>query len=153
MGTSLLVVPTTPPRRVFLAGAVQAPGAVPLEQGATALAAINVVGGPTAFADLPASFILRGSERIAIDMGRVITREAEDMPLVEDDVLVVPVLRPDPVYVVGGLRAPVTLAGRNPVLGGPPRVRRALARTNSLTAEPPSSGSGSDTSNGGPGIS
>jgi 1-acyl-sn-glycerol-3-phosphate acyltransferase len=36
-------------------------------------------------------------------------------------------------------RAPITPAGRNPVIGGPPRVRRALARTNSLTAEPPAS--------------
>jgi 1-acyl-sn-glycerol-3-phosphate acyltransferase len=36
-------------------------------------------------------------------------------------------------------RVPVTPAGRNPIVGGPPRVRRALARTNSLTAEPPSS--------------
>jgi len=42
-------------------------------------------------------------------------------------------------------RVPVTPAGRNPVVGGPPRVRRALARTNSLTAEPPSSGSCDDT--------
>ena len=50
-------------------------------------------------------------------------------------------------------RAPVTLAGRNPVVGGPPRVRRALARTNSLTAEPSSPTSGGDTSAGGPGIS
>jgi 1-acyl-sn-glycerol-3-phosphate acyltransferase len=50
-------------------------------------------------------------------------------------------------------RAPVTLAGRKPVVGGPPRVRRALARTNSLTAEPPASGSGSDPTGGDPGIS
>jgi 1-acyl-sn-glycerol-3-phosphate acyltransferase len=34
-------------------------------------------------------------------------------------------------------RAPVVPAGRNPVIGGPPRVRAALARTNSLTAEDP----------------
>jgi 1-acyl-sn-glycerol-3-phosphate acyltransferase len=34
-------------------------------------------------------------------------------------------------------RAPVALAGRKPVVGGPPRVRRALARTNALTAEEP----------------
>jgi 1-acyl-sn-glycerol-3-phosphate acyltransferase len=33
-------------------------------------------------------------------------------------------------------RAPITPAGRKPVIGGPPRVRRALARTNALTAEP-----------------
>jgi 1-acyl-sn-glycerol-3-phosphate acyltransferase len=37
-------------------------------------------------------------------------------------------------------RVPVVPAGRNPVIGGPPRVRRALARTNALTAEPPASG-------------
>jgi 1-acyl-sn-glycerol-3-phosphate acyltransferase len=43
-------------------------------------------------------------------------------------------------------RAPVTPAGRNPVIGGPARVRRALARTNSLTAEPPSTGPGGDAS-------
>ena len=36
-------------------------------------------------------------------------------------------------------RVPVTPAGRKPVIGGPPRVRRALARTNALTAEPGSS--------------
>jgi 1-acyl-sn-glycerol-3-phosphate acyltransferase len=42
-------------------------------------------------------------------------------------------------------RAPVVPAGRNPVVGGPPRVRRALARTNALTAEPPSSSSCDDT--------
>jgi 1-acyl-sn-glycerol-3-phosphate acyltransferase len=36
-------------------------------------------------------------------------------------------------------RVPVTPAGRKPVIGGPPRVRRALARTNALTAEPSSS--------------
>jgi 1-acyl-sn-glycerol-3-phosphate acyltransferase len=34
-------------------------------------------------------------------------------------------------------RVPVSPAGRNPVIGGPPRVRRALARTNALTAERP----------------
>jgi hypothetical protein len=42
-------------------------------------------------------------------------------------------------------RVPVTPAGRNPVVGGPPRVRRALARSNSLTAEAPSPGSCDDT--------
>ena len=42
-------------------------------------------------------------------------------------------------------RVPVTPAGRNPIVGGPPRVRRALARTKSLTAEPSPSGSGDDT--------
>jgi len=34
-------------------------------------------------------------------------------------------------------RVPVTPAGRNPVVGGPPRVRRALARTNALTVQAP----------------
>jgi 1-acyl-sn-glycerol-3-phosphate acyltransferase len=34
-------------------------------------------------------------------------------------------------------RVPVTPAGRSPVIGGPPRVRRALARTNALTAQAP----------------
>jgi 1-acyl-sn-glycerol-3-phosphate acyltransferase len=34
-------------------------------------------------------------------------------------------------------RVPVSPAGRNPVIGGPPRVRRALARTNALTAQAP----------------
>lgn len=43
-------------------------------------------------------------------------------------------------------RVPVVPAGRNPVIGGPPRVRRALARTNALTAESPSSGSCDDPS-------
>ena len=42
-------------------------------------------------------------------------------------------------------RAPITPAGRKPVIGGPPRVRAALARTNSLTAEPPAGGSGGGT--------
>jgi 1-acyl-sn-glycerol-3-phosphate acyltransferase len=42
-------------------------------------------------------------------------------------------------------RVPVDPAGRRPVIGGPPRVRRALARTNSLTAQPPSSDSCDDT--------
>jgi 1-acyl-sn-glycerol-3-phosphate acyltransferase len=32
-------------------------------------------------------------------------------------------------------RVPVVPAGRNPVVGGPPRIREALARTNALTAE------------------
>ena len=41
-------------------------------------------------------------------------------------------------------RVPVDPAGRRPVIGGPPRVRRALARTNSLTAQPPSSDSFDD---------
>ena len=41
-------------------------------------------------------------------------------------------------------RAPITPAGRNPVVGGPPRVRRALARTNALTAEPPASDARTD---------
>jgi 1-acyl-sn-glycerol-3-phosphate acyltransferase len=39
-------------------------------------------------------------------------------------------------------RVPVVPAGRRPVIGGPPRVRRALARTNSLTAEPPATDPG-----------
>jgi hypothetical protein len=42
-------------------------------------------------------------------------------------------------------RVPVDPAGRKPVIGGPPRVRRALARTNSLTAESSPSDSCNDT--------
>jgi hypothetical protein len=42
-------------------------------------------------------------------------------------------------------RAPIAPAGRRPVVGGPPRVRRALARTNALTAEPPGDGSSGGT--------
>jgi len=34
-------------------------------------------------------------------------------------------------------RVPASPAGRNPVIGGPPRVRRALARTNALTVQAP----------------
>jgi 1-acyl-sn-glycerol-3-phosphate acyltransferase len=34
-------------------------------------------------------------------------------------------------------RAPVTPAGRNPVIGGPPRVRRALARSKALSVQAP----------------
>jgi len=41
-------------------------------------------------------------------------------------------------------RAPITPAGRKPVIGGPPRVRRALARTNALTAKPPAPDAGAD---------
>ena len=41
-------------------------------------------------------------------------------------------------------RVPVTPAGRHPVIGGPPRVRRALARTNALAVEPPSPGPSDD---------
>ena len=41
-------------------------------------------------------------------------------------------------------RVPPAPAGRNPVVGGPPRVRRALARTNALTAEAPPAPSGDD---------
>lgn len=102
----VLVVPPRIPETVMVAGAVRSAGRIPLEQASTVLSALTVSGGAAEAADLRAAFVLRDGERIPVDLRAVIAGESEDVPLQADDVLMVPAADPDPVYVIGNVRAP-----------------------------------------------
>ncbi|NSW56925.1 MAG: SLBB domain-containing protein [Armatimonadetes bacterium] len=102
----VLVVPPRVPEMVMVAGAVRAPGRVPLDQAGTVLSALTVSGGAAEAADLQAAFIVRDGERVPVNLRAVIAGESEDLALQADDVLMVPAADPDPVYVIGNVKAP-----------------------------------------------
>lgn len=109
-----LVVPERLPERVFVVGAVHNPGAILLEEADDISRAILLLGGPTEAADTARVYILRGTERIDVDLRGLIgdTPEqleagAHEVPLQADDVIVVPPgTGQEPVYVMGAVREP-----------------------------------------------
>ncbi len=123
----VLVVPALLPDTIMIAGAVQAGGRLPVEQASTVMAALTMAGGALPTAEFENAFIIRDGERISVNLRPIIGGQAEDVALVADDVLMVPNANPDPVYVVGNVRAPgsqpisrATTASRALVLSGGP---------------------------------
>jgi protein involved in polysaccharide export with SLBB domain len=111
----VLIVPTRAGEMVWVAGAVQKPGSVPLQQAATGATAVAWAGGALPNAQLGGAYVLRSGQRIPLDLSAVGRNERDkDVTLVPEDVVIVPPVDLDPVYVVGSVKIPgaqpVTLA-------------------------------------------
>lgn len=102
----LLFVPGRLAEVIYVAGAVQRPGAVPLQQASTAAAALTLAGGPTVGAELKDAYVLRNGTRLPAGLDHGPGGAATDLALAGNDVLIVPLVSPEPVYVVGSVKAP-----------------------------------------------
>jgi protein involved in polysaccharide export with SLBB domain len=98
----LLFIPARYAETVYVAGAVQRPGALPLHQASTASAALTLAGGATTGAETKDAYVLRNGIRLAANL----QGSGADLALVKDDVLIIPLVSPEPVYVVGNVKAP-----------------------------------------------
>ncbi len=109
-----LVIPEQTVNAVLVVGAVQRPGAVPLQKANNIAHTILLSGGPTDAADLAQAYILRGDECIEVNlkglMGDVPESEqlwGSQISLQADDVIVVPSSTGrDPIYVAGRVTNP-----------------------------------------------
>jgi len=106
---------------VYVVGSVKTPGAQPVTLASTAAKALLMAGGPMEdVADLKAAYILRDSERIAVDLDAVtrVGKTDEDLPLKAHDALVIP-KREDRYNVVGEVTrpGPYSLTQADTVLG------------------------------------
>jgi len=108
-----LVVPVRPPNVVLVVGAAQNPGAIPLERASNLSRAILLAGGPSEAADPAQAYILRGTERIDVDLRDVMgdnpagQGSSAQIALQPDDVIVIPPSTGRaPVYVIGAVNTP-----------------------------------------------
>jgi polysaccharide export outer membrane protein len=80
----------------FVAGEVQAPGSFPLKPGTTVRQAISLARGFTFSAAKGRSLIFReeaetGSRKeIKVDLGEVMSGKQDDIPLLANDIIIVP---------------------------------------------------------------
>jgi polysaccharide biosynthesis/export protein len=93
-------------RPVFFLGGVARPGPMQLTQELTVLQALAAAGGPVATADLESAFVLRGDQRIAVNLQKLLQRgeTGQNLKLLPGDTIVVP--SADAVYVQGEVKTP-----------------------------------------------
>jgi polysaccharide biosynthesis/export protein len=78
--------------RVYFVGKISKPGVYPIKAGTPFLQALTLAGGPAEGADLPASYIIRGKEKIPVDLRRLIQDGdlSKNLDLQTEDTVVVP---------------------------------------------------------------
>jgi polysaccharide biosynthesis/export protein len=78
--------------RVHVLGRVAKPGVYPIKSGTPVLQALALAGGTTDNADLPAAYIIRGQEKLPVDLRRLVQdgEVAKNLHLQTDDTIVVP---------------------------------------------------------------
>lgn len=76
---------------IFLAGEVANPGSVTYNTGLTASQALLMAGGHTQFGRLAGAYIVRGDERIQVNLKRVLKGKAADIELRPGDRMIIPV--------------------------------------------------------------
>jgi polysaccharide biosynthesis/export protein len=93
-------------RPVYFAGSVVRPGQLQLTQELTVLQGLSAVGGPALNADLESAFVLRGGQRIPVNLHDVMQRGAvaQNLKLQPFDTVVVPTA--GAVYVQGEVKTP-----------------------------------------------
>jgi len=108
-----IIVPSLAERALRVVGAVGHPGLVALEQGLTASRAVLMAGGPTEIADLTRAQLLRGNERIDLNLRPLLEpdkaregEEAVDVTVQLEDVLIVPPAHTQAVFLIGAVNAP-----------------------------------------------
>ncbi|MFT5457409.1 MAG: polysaccharide export outer membrane protein [Myxococcota bacterium] len=72
---------------VYVGGEVAKPGSVPFEPGLTVLQALSEVGGPNGTARLRGAYVLRGEERINVNLRRIQDGREADLSLEPGDQL------------------------------------------------------------------
>ena len=98
--------------RVFFVGQVMKSGVYPIKAGTPLLQALTLAGGTAPAADLSSAYIVRGSERIPVDLRRLIQKGdlAHNLPLRTDDTVVVPEIvagaNPLSVFIMGEIAKP-----------------------------------------------
>lgn len=93
-------------RPVYFAGSVVRPGQVQLTQEMTVLQGLYAAGGPGPNADLESAFVLRGAQRIPVNLQEILQRGVmtQNLRLQPGDTLVVPTA--GSVFVQGEVKAP-----------------------------------------------
>ncbi|MBW1879158.1 MAG: polysaccharide biosynthesis/export family protein [Deltaproteobacteria bacterium] len=81
------VVTVPPGQFVYVAGEVDKPGAVVFWEGLTVTQALTKVGGPSETARLKGAYILRGGERIPVNLRRILEGREADIALEPGDQL------------------------------------------------------------------
>jgi protein involved in polysaccharide export with SLBB domain len=135
-------IPSLVQRSLRVVGAVGNPGIVPLQEGMTASRAVLAAGGPVQGADLRSVQLLRGTERISLDLRSIVRPEGpvaegvvQDTQVQLDDIIVVPQAQLHAVHVIGSVQAPgphstadADRASKAVALAGGPTVDGDLAR-------------------------
>lgn len=108
-----VMVPSVTERSVRVAGAVASPGLMALEQGVTASRAVLAAGGPVPGADLTGVQLLRGPERMTLNLRPILHpqsappgEEGQDAQLQIDDIIIVPRLHTQSALVIGAVQTP-----------------------------------------------
>jgi polysaccharide biosynthesis/export protein len=93
-------------RPVYFAGGVVRPGQLQLTQELTVLQGLSAVGGPLPTADLESAFVLRGGQRIPVNLQEILQRGAmtQNLRLQPGDTVVVPTA--GAVFVQGEVKTP-----------------------------------------------
>jgi polysaccharide export outer membrane protein len=93
-------------RPVYFAGSVVRPGQLQLTQELTVLQGLSAVGGPGPNADLESAFVLRGGQRIPVNLQEILQRGimTQNLRLQPGDTVVVPTA--GAVFVQGEVRTP-----------------------------------------------
>jgi len=115
--------------RVYFIGRVARPGSYPIKPGTPLLQALTVAGGYSEGADLPAAYVIRGDQKIPVDLRRLVQDGdlEKNIPLQSDDTVVVPeiVIGTNPqemlerrIYMLGSFNRPgvYTLKSEVPIL-------------------------------------
>ena len=79
-----------PVERVYVQGEVQKPGAVPYNDGLTVRQAVIIAGGPLDSARLSGAYIMRGEEKLKINLRQIIGGQQADISLRPSDTIVIP---------------------------------------------------------------
>ncbi|MBD3292314.1 MAG: hypothetical protein GF393_05280, partial [Armatimonadia bacterium] len=108
-----VIVPSLTERAVRVVGAVQRPGLVMLEEQMTASRAVLAAGGAAETADLTGVQLLRGAERMALNLRPILRAErspsgedARDAELQLEDIVIVPEAASQAVFVIGAVATP-----------------------------------------------
>lgn len=108
-----VIVPSLTERAVRVVGAVARPGLVMLEEQMTAARAVLSAGGAAETADLSRVQLLRGAERIALNLRPILRPEraaagdeATDAELQIEDIIMVPEAASQAVFVIGAVASP-----------------------------------------------
>lgn len=78
-------------KTIFMAGEIAKPGSVTYNSGLTASQALLMAGGHTQFGRLAGAYIVRGDERIHVNLKRVLKGKAADIELKPGDRMIIPV--------------------------------------------------------------
>jgi polysaccharide export outer membrane protein len=78
--------------RVYFVGRVVKPGVYPIKAGTPLLQALTLAGGTSEGADLPAAYIIRGTQKIPMDLRRLVQDGdlSKNIKLEKEDTIVVP---------------------------------------------------------------